>query len=86
MDRGKALNRLTVEGQAQGFGVDGHAQAMNEEGRLSRGPHAHRQQCVDYLVLAPTLRPSKSASSRASIPWPLRKEAGEESLAALLPA
>jgi 4-hydroxybenzoyl-CoA reductase subunit alpha len=42
-DCGKALNRLTVEGQVQGSVWMGMGQAMSEEDRLSRRPDAHRQ-------------------------------------------
>ena len=87
-DCGKALNRLTVEGQVQGSVWMGMGQAMSEETRYADGLPLHAS-LLEYRV--PTIQdsPPIEVGIIESIdphgPFGA-KEAGEGSLAAFLPA
>ncbi|MGH6728100.1 MAG: molybdopterin cofactor-binding domain-containing protein, partial [Pseudolabrys sp.] len=87
-DCGKALNRLTVEGQVQGSVWMGLGQAMSEETAYYHGlPMAANM--LDYRI--PTIQDSPPIEVKiVEAPDPNgpfgAKEAGEGSLAAFLPA
>jgi 4-hydroxybenzoyl-CoA reductase subunit alpha len=87
-DCGKALNRLTVEGQVQGSVWMGMGQAMSEEAGYHDGLLVMANM-LDYRV--PTIQdspPIETAIVESNDPYgPFgAKEAGEGSLAAFLPA
>jgi 4-hydroxybenzoyl-CoA reductase subunit alpha len=87
-DCGKALNRLTVEGQVQGSVWMGMGQAMSEEAGYHDGLLLTANM-LDYRV--PTIQdspPIEVGIVESNDPlWPFgAKEAGEGSLAAFLPA
>ena len=88
-DCGKALNRLTVEGQVQGSVWMGMGQAMSEETAYHDGPDDHRPTCSTTACRPSRIRPPIEVgiveSNDPHGPFGA-KEAGEGSLAAFLPA
>ena len=86
-DCGKALNRLTVEGQVQGSVWMGMGQAMSEEAGLSRRPDGHRQHARLPRADHPGLAADRSGHRREQrSARAVRRQGGGRRLARRVPA
>ena len=81
-DCGKALNRLTVEGQVQGSVWMGMGQAMSEETAYHDGPHAYRQHARLPRADHPGFAADRSRHRREQrSAWTVRRQGSRRGLA-----